>query len=95
MRFGFTRESASADAEADLADLLIILDGKAMLCEVKSSWHSLRPVHVADFVALARRLRPDIALLAVMDSGPGPAADLAAAQGQLATEGIKFGECSP
>jgi hypothetical protein len=92
MWLGFKRESDSSDAEADL---LAILDGQAMLCEVKSSWHSLRPVNVADFVALARRLRPDIALLAVMDSGPGPAADLAAAQGQLATEGIKFELLTP
>src|SRR5439155_23538499 len=58
MWFGFTRESASPNAEADL---LVILDGRAMLCEVKSSWHGLRPTHITDFVALARRLRPDIA----------------------------------
>ena len=85
--FGFTRESSSPDAEADL---LVILDGQAMLCEVKSSWHALRPSDIADFVALAIRLRPDIALLGVMESGPGPAVDLAAAREQLATEKIEF-----
>jgi hypothetical protein len=31
MSFGFTRESSSPDAEADL---LVILDGQALLCEV-------------------------------------------------------------
>jgi hypothetical protein len=67
MWFGFTGESVSPDAEADL---LVILDGQAMLCEVKSSWHGLRPAHIADFVALAPRLRPDIALLAVMERDP-------------------------
>jgi hypothetical protein len=66
------------------------VDGQAMLCEVKSSWHSLRPSHIADFVALARRLRPDTALLAVMDAGSGAADYLATAQEQLADEGIKF-----
>ncbi len=54
-RFGFTRESIDADAEADL---LVLLDGRAMLCEVKSSWHGLRPSHIADFAKLASRLRP-------------------------------------
>ena len=85
--FGITNESVDPYAEADL---LVILDGKAMLCEVKSSWHGLRQVHIADFVALSKRLRPDTALLAVMEAGPGPASDLAAARAQLATEGIEF-----
>jgi hypothetical protein len=87
MWFGFTRGSSSPDAEADL---LVVLDGQAMLCEVKSSWHGLRPAHIIDFVALASRLRPDTALLAVMEAGQGPAADLAAARAQLAAEGIEF-----
>jgi hypothetical protein len=85
--FGFASESTKPDAEADL---LVVLDGQAMLCEVKSSWHSLRLVHITDFVALAIRLRPDTAILAVMENGPGPAGDIAAAQAQLAAEGIKF-----
>lgn len=61
-----------------------------MLCEVRSSWHSLRTADITDFVALASRVRPDIALLAVTEASPGPAADLAAARVQLATEAIKF-----
>lgn len=87
MWFGFTREAASPDAEADL---LVILDGRAMLCEVKSSWHGLRLAHITDFVALARRLRPDVAMLAVMEAGPGPATDVAEARAQLVAEQIEF-----
>jgi hypothetical protein len=75
------------DAEADL---LVLLDGQATLCEIKSSWRSLRTAHIDEFVALAVRLRPDIALLAVMEAGPGPAAQLAAARAQLDAQGIKF-----
>jgi hypothetical protein len=90
--FGYDQESTAPDAEADL---LVILDGKAMLCEVKSSWHSLRLSHVSDFVALASRLRPDIALLAVMEVGAGPVAEIEAARTQLAAEGIQFELLTP
>ena len=85
--FGFTHEFVAPDAEADL---LVLLDGQAMLCEVKSSWHSLRAADITDLVALARRLRPDTALPAVMEAGAGPATDLEAARAQLAAEAIKF-----
>jgi hypothetical protein len=75
--------------------LLVILDGEAMLCEVKSSWHGLRLADISDFVKLAGRLRPDIALLAVMEVGSGPTDDLAAAKAQLAGQGIKFELLTP
>ena len=65
MWLGFSDGSSEPDAEADL---LVVLDGQAILCEVKFSWHSLRSA--TDFVALARRLRPDTALLAVHGGGP-------------------------
>lgn len=90
--FSFTRESEAPDAEADL---LVLLDGRVMLCEVKSSWHSLRLAHITDFVALASRLRPDIAMLAVMEAGSGPTVDLAAAKTKLAGEGITFELLTP
>jgi hypothetical protein len=89
--FGLAPESRDPDAEADL---LVVLDGRAMLCEVKSSWQGLRPADLEDFVALAIRLRPDTAMLAVMEAGPGPA-DLAAVRAQLATERIEFGLLTP
>lgn len=85
--FGYTNESEEPGAEADL---LVVLDGRAILCEVKSSWHSLRLTDISDFVALAIRLRPDTALLAVMEDDIGPEADLLAAKKQLADEGIDF-----
>lgn len=90
--FGFTPESEDPDAEADL---LVLLDGKAVLCEVKASWHTLRPPHVTDFVALALRLRPDIALLAVMEKQSGPWANLDSAKSTLAQEGIVFELLTP
>jgi hypothetical protein len=89
MWFGFGRESTTSDAEADL---LVILDGEAMLCEVKSSWHGLRFADISDFVKLASRL---IALLAVMEVGSGPSDNLAAAKAQLADERIKFELLTP
>ena len=70
--------------------MLVVLDGEAVACEVKSSWTSLRQSHIADFVSLAARLRPNTALLAVMDTGEGPKADLAGAEKTLSEQGIKF-----
>jgi hypothetical protein len=90
--FGFSPEAESPDAEADL---LVILDGRAMLCEAKASWHALRTGDVGNFVALASRLRPDIALLAVMENGPAPETELTAARERLATEKIEFRLLTP
>jgi hypothetical protein len=90
--FGFTLGSKRSDAEADL---LVVMDGQAVLCEVKASWRSLRQAHVVDFVSLARRLRPDIAMLAVMETGAGPAAQLDQARRQLTDDGIKFELLTP
>ena len=66
-----------------------------MLCEVKSSWHGLRPADISEFVALASRLRPDIALLAVMEAGRGPEVKLKEARAQLSSERIKFELLTP
>jgi hypothetical protein len=90
-QFGFS-ESSMPSAEADL---LVILDGEAIVCEVKSSWHGLRPSDVKAFVDLARRLRPDIALLAVMETGEGLKAELDTARAQLESEQIKFELLTP
>ena len=77
--FGFTREE-NPEAEADI---LVLVDGKAMVCEVKSSWRALRSSDLSDFVTLAGRLRPDAALLGIMEAGSGPTSELDAAEGQL------------
>jgi hypothetical protein len=90
--FGYTFESTAPAAEADL---LVILDGEPMLCEVKSSWRSLRLSHLVDFVALAIRLRPSIALLAVMENGSALESEMASARVELAAENIKFELLTP
>jgi hypothetical protein len=89
---GFSQESSAPDAEADL---LLVVDGKAVLCEVKSSWRSLRLTHISAFVELAIRLRPDIAVLAVMEAGGGPVNELANAQAKLGANGIKYELLTP
>jgi hypothetical protein len=43
-------------------DLMAIVNGMTLLCEVKSSWR-FRPVELTKMVALATYLRPDVALL--------------------------------
>jgi len=85
--FGFTEEATRPDAEADL---LVLLDGKAVLCEIKSSWHGLRISDIEDLVKLALRLRPDVALLGVMEKGTGPTTKLESARQQLSQAGIEF-----
>ncbi|MBT5881454.1 MAG: hypothetical protein HOH46_20560, partial [Rhodospirillaceae bacterium] len=92
MCFGFANDSVSPDAEADL---LAIIDGQAMLCEVKASWRILRHTDIRKFVKLATRLRPDTALLAVMENGSGPAAVLSEPRAQLSAEGIEFELLTP
>jgi hypothetical protein len=89
--FGFNANTSKSDAEVDL---LALVDGQAMLCEVKSSWRSLRSVHIQDFVALAKRLRPDKGLLAVMEPGTPPP-ELAEAESELAAEHIGFELLTP
>jgi hypothetical protein len=50
----------------------------------------LRANHIADLVELAKRLRPDVALLAVMENDEQLAAELAVARADLAEVGIEF-----
>lgn len=84
----FTYDARNSDAEADL---MVVSDGRCLLCEVKSSWASTRRSDIEKLVDLARRLRPDVALLAVMEEGDGGfAADLRSAQEMLAAEGIAW-----
>jgi hypothetical protein len=90
--FGFTDESETPDAEADL---LVVLDGKSLLCEAKSSWRALRASDVTDLVSLAKRLRPDIALLAVMEQGGALTSEIDAARAALDVEGIGFELLTP
>jgi hypothetical protein len=84
--FGYS-EDQNPSAEADL---LVLSDGEAIVCEVKNSWRALRSSDINDLVALATRLRPDKAILAVMEKGEGPVVELAAARSQLEGQGIGF-----
>ena len=91
--FGFSDTYDVADAEADL---LAVVDGKAILCEVKSSWRSFRPVDVDSLVSLAKRLRPDQVMLAVMEDGGSRFEEkIKAASGLLAAEGMTLEVLTP
>lgn len=85
--FHFEDAEAGPDAEADL---LAVCDGIAILCEAKSSWASLRTRDLDDLVALAKRLRPDVALLAIMETGENLAPKISEAKQTLADEGIEL-----
>jgi hypothetical protein len=88
MAMGYVgNEGDVSDAEADL---LVIRDGKIIFCEVKSSWRGLSARKLEQFVEVAERLRPDIALLAVMEGGREIGERLDAAQQRLARSGIAF-----
>lgn len=77
------------------ADLLAIIDGAAILCEVKSSWRSLREVHIQELVALALHLRPDRAILAIMQDDQRFKEQLKAAAQTLNAAGIVFEVLTP
>ena len=87
--FGYTPEDKSANAEADL---IALLDGRALICEVKSSWTGLRTADVQQFVALGTRLRPDAVILAVMqpETPVGLKQMLEQARVDLAAVGVAF-----
>lgn len=85
--FGYSPDSRNPDVEADL---LAVVDGESILCEVKSAWRSLRAAHIEDFVHLAKRLRPDRAILAVMEKGGRFEEEMQSAETALKADGIQF-----
>jgi hypothetical protein len=85
--FGYSPDSRNPDVEADL---LAVVDGESILCEVKSAWRSLRAAHIEDFVHLAKRLRPDRAILAVMEKGSHLDEEMWTAETALKADGIQF-----
>lgn len=90
--FGYGPNYDKPDSEADL---LALIDGQSVLCEVKSAWRSLRKVHVEDFVDLARRFRPDRAILAVMEEGRRLSEEIHKAEHSLKADGIQFELLTP
>jgi hypothetical protein len=85
--FGYSPDSRNADVEADL---LAVVDGESILCEVKSAWRSLRGAHIEDFVHLAKRLRPDRAILAVMEKNRQLDEEMRTAEASLKAVGVQF-----
>ena len=90
--FGYSRDFANPDAEADL---LVLVDGESFLFEVKSAWRSLRGAHVQDFIDQAKRIRPDRAVLAVMEEGKRLVKEISEAESELNGLGIKFELLTP
>lgn len=90
--FGYGKDNGKSDAEADL---LVVIDGKAILCEIKSAWRSLRTDDLDSLVALAIRLRPDRAILAVMEIGGKLLDRIEVAKKTLEDAGIEFEILTP
>lgn len=90
--FGLSDQWERPDAEADL---LVLLDGEGLLCEVKSSWRDVRNPDLENFATLATRLRPDHAILAVMEEGRGPEREIEAIRAALIAESIGFELITP
>lgn len=75
------------DAESDL---IALVDGQILLCEVKASWRQCKSSDLPNLVALAKRLRPDCVVLAVMDEPTNATESLEAAKRELEVEDIQF-----
>jgi hypothetical protein len=89
-KFFYSFEAADQNRPDAEADLLVVADGRALLCEVKSSWSIVTNADIRKLTELAQRLRPDVAVLAVMDDGQNFAEVLAKAQIDLHATGIEF-----
>lgn len=76
-------------------DLLMIVDDKTYIAEVKTSWRSLRQSDVAKLVEQAERLKPDIALLAIMEEGAKQQDAIFAATERLRTQNIELKVFTP
>lgn len=76
-------------------DLLMIVDDKTYIAEVKTSWRSLRQSDVAKLVEQAERLKPDIALLAIMEDGAKQQETILAATERLKTQNIELKVFTP
>lgn len=89
-RFFYSYQAVDQNRPDAEADLLVVADGRALLCEVKSSWSIVTNADIRKLVELAQRLRPDVAVLAVMDEGEKFADELTRARTELRATGIEF-----
>lgn len=90
--YGYEHDSSpdevpSPDAETDL---IMLLDGRVIVCEVKATWRQLKSADLPELVSLAKRLRPDVVLLAVMEEASGPSDRLEEARSELNAASIDF-----
>lgn len=90
--FGFSPNMEASEGESDL---LVLVDGRTLLCEAKSSWRDVRQGELDKLADLALRLRPDVALLAVMEAGTGPVDTIAEIRARLTTANIGFEVLTP
>lgn len=89
VQFGFSRDIWDSGPDAE-ADLLAVVDGRTHICEVKSSWASTRRSDIEKLVELAKRLRPDVAVLAVMEDKKELGDAILAAKHALEPIGVQF-----
>lgn len=89
-KFFYTHKSFEANQPDSEADLLVVADGQTILCEVKSSWSVLRDKDIMQLVSQAKRIRPDLVILAVMAKNKKLNAVMIDAQKTLAKDGIEF-----
>src|SRR3546814_7584137 len=85
--FWYEDRERGPDAEADL---LMVVDGTSIVAEVKSSWAVMRKSDVTALGDIAKKIRPDVALLAVMDTGKKHREALEALGSELREAGIKL-----
>lgn len=86
----WTYHSSEAKTPDGEADLLALVDGSCYLVEVKNSWRACATDDIRALVDQAKRLRPDVAMLAIMDSGLKRREQLDMAKAELQEVGIQF-----
>ena len=78
------------DTSGQEVDLVVLADGKSFAVEVKNSWQNVSPSEISKLVDVAKKLRPDVAMLSVMESGRKKKKALENAAQELADAGIHF-----
>lgn len=82
-------ENRESGPEAE-SDLLMVVDQSTIIAEVKSSWASTRSADLDALIDTAKRLKPDVALLAVMDTGKQHRTKIEELTAELEALGIEF-----
>lgn len=89
-KFFYEYDNVDANRPDSEADLLVVADGKTILCEVKSSWSILRKKDIGALVKQAKIIRPDTIMLAIMDEGTKLKVEIENARNELEKEGIEL-----